>query len=148
MILLSLEEVSLPYALLVDDDVALRTENRAVLERDGWEVDDVDECGAALASMRHRRPDVVLLMLQSPRVRALRLLQEMLIDDHLRSIPRVVISGGSDPVERRFALKLGGAAWLSSPVTPQRLLAAAWDHHSDQTVALGASSEEPAQPQP
>jgi CheY-like chemotaxis protein len=121
----------LPYALLVDDNAAVRARHRATLELDGWDVEDADECDSALDCMRRKRPDVVLLALQSPRARGLHLLQEMLVDDELRGIPRVVISGGSDPVERRFALKLGAAAWLSSPVTPSRLLAAAWDHHSD-----------------
>lgn len=133
----------MPYALLVDDDTPARAEHRLTLEQDGWEVDDADECSAALETMRCRRPDVVLLALHSPRVRGLHLLQEMLIDDDLRPIPRVVISGTSDPVERRFALGLGAAAWLSAPVTPLRLLAAAWDHHSD---ASATDSEERVPP--
>lgn len=135
MIYLS-EEVFLPYALLVDDNSPARAEHCVTLERDGWQVDCADDFDAALDSMRWRRPDVVLLALHSPRVRGLRLLQEMLVDGEIRSIPRVVISGGSDPVERRFALGLGAAAWLSSPVTAERLLAAAWDHHSDSTATI------------
>ena len=127
--------MSLPYALLVDDDPQVRLNHRATLELDGWRVDEVDDGGAALASMRTHRPDVVLLAWHPPRIGGLHLLQEMLVDDALRTIPRVVISGAADPVERRFALGLGAAAWLSSPVTPERLLAAAWDHHSDLTTA-------------
>lgn len=123
----------MPYALLVDADQPTRAEQRTMLERDGWDVDERDDADAALATMRSRRPDVVLIALHPPRLGGLHLLQEMLIDDHLRTIPRIVISGGADPVERQFALKLGAAAWLSSPVSEQRLLAATWDHHSDAT---------------
>lgn len=137
------EGSTLPYALLVDDNLAIRAGHRAILELDGWDVDEVDECDTALESMRDRRPDVVLLALQSPRARGLHLLQEMLVDDDLRWIPRVVISGGSDPVERRFALKLGAAAWLSSPVTPDRLLSAAWDHRSDANAGEGRQETVP-----
>lgn len=135
----------MPYALLVDDDTPVRSEHRMTLEHDGWDVDCADDCDAALDSMRWRRPDVVLLALHSARVRGLRLLQEMLVDDGLRPIPRVVVSGGSDPVERRFALGLGAAAWLSSPVTQPRLLAAAWDHHSDASAT--SDDEETVTPQ-
>ena len=121
----------LPYALLVDDLSTADPGHRAILEADGWQVDEVGEGSAALSSMRMRRPDVVILRLRSPRLEGLHLLQEMLLDLHLRAVPRVVISDGRDPVERRFALGLGAAAWLSSPVSPERLLAAAWDHLSD-----------------
>ncbi len=125
----------MPVVLLVDDNQPVRAAHRGILHSDGWEVTEVDGCEPALASMRDRRPDVVLLALHPFRVGGLHLLQEMLVDPELRSIPRVVISGGSDPVERRFALGLGAAAWLASPVTPHRLLAAAWDHHSDASAA-------------
>ena len=135
----------MPYALLVDDNTPIRAEHHATLEQDGWNVECADNCDAALERMRFRRPEVVLLALQPTRVRGLRLLQEMLVDDDLRSIPRVVISGGSDPVERRFALGLGAAAWLSSPVSPRRLLAAAWDHHSDATATVNDEETVPNQ---
>ena len=134
----------MPYALLVDDDNQIRDAHRATLEGDGWDVDCADNCDTAVETMRWKRPDVVLLGLHSPRVRGLRLLQDMLVSEDLRPIPRVVISGGSDPVERRFALGLGAAAWLSSPVTPRRLLAAAWDHRSDASVA--SDREHPVPP--
>lgn len=132
----------MPYALLVDDDVEQRAARRRILEADGWEVADVDDPGVALAAMRVRRPDVVLLglfdaLLSSPvasGAAGVHLLEEMLLDPHLRSVPRVVISSTGNPVERRFALGLGAAAWLSSPVTTERLLAAAWDHRSDATA--------------
>ena len=124
----------MPYALLVDDVSTAEVCHRAILERDGWQVDEAPDRAQALASMRQRRPDVVILGLRSPRLEGLQLLQEMLLDLHLRAVPRVVISDGADPVERRFALGLGAAAWLSSPVSPDRLLAAAWDHLSDVTA--------------
>ncbi len=127
----------LPYALLIDDDDARRAPRRQVLEKDGWEVGEVADALDALAWMRARRPDVVLLGLFADSGGGgggVHLLQEMLLDPHLRLVPRVVISDGGSPVERRFALGLGAAAWLSSPVSTERLLAAAWDHRSDTTV--------------
>ena len=126
----------MPYALLVDDDRPIRAQHRATLRSDGWEVAEYDDAASALAAMRDRRPDVVLLALHPPRSDGLHLLQEMLTDAELRAIPRVVISGGADAVERALALGLGGAAWLASPVTPERLLAAAWDHRSDVDVSV------------
>lgn len=124
----------MPYALLVDEERTSRAEHRSTLECDGWEVDEAADAPGALHAMRDRRPDVVLLRFRPPRMDGMHLLQEMLVDPELRRVPRVVISGGADPVERRFALGLGAAAWLSSPVSPTRLLHAAWDHHSDATV--------------
>lgn len=111
-----------------------------MLEQDGWEVGEVCDAQAALASMRARRPDVVLLGLFGDAAGAgggVHLLQEMVLDPRLRAVPRVVISDGGSPVERRFALGLGAAAWLASPVSTERLLAAAWDHRSDTTVDDG-----------
>lgn len=134
----------MPYALLVDGDRATRANYRVTLELDGWDVDEHDNGVTAIAAMRDHRPDVVLLALHPPHVGGLRLLQEMLLDDGLREIPRVVVSRIPDAVERTFALGLGAAAWLSAPISPQRLLAAAWDHHSD--VDRSTDDAEPVPP--
>lgn len=124
----------MPYALLVDVDGAVRAARRSILESDGWEVEEAIDATVALAAMRIRPPDVVLLGLFGDAASGgIHLLQEMLLDPSLRLVPRVVISDGGSAVERRFALGLGAAAWLSSPVSPERLLAAAWDHRSDVT---------------
>ncbi len=104
-----------------------------VLESDGWQVDEAADGETAVANMRVSPPDVVIISWHPPRMGGLHLLQTLLVDDDLRVVPRVVISSGDDPVERRFTLGLNAAAWLSAPVSERRLLAAVWDHHSDTT---------------
>ena len=123
----------MPRALLVDDDGEVRACQREVLQADGWDVLERADADEAIVCMRECKPDVVLLALHPPRMAA----APPPGDGgrrSLRAIPRVVVSGGADPVERRFALGLGAAAWLSSPVDAARLLAAAWDHRSDASV--------------
>lgn len=124
----------MPYALLIDDDTDALATRRAVLAGDGWDVEIASPGHVALASMRVRRPDVVLLGSFGEGGQGMAILQDMLLDPLLRTVPRVVISASDSAVARRFALGLGAAAWLSSPVTSDRLLAAAWDHHSDETA--------------
>lgn len=137
----------MPYALLVDDEIDRRASRRQILLEGGWQVDDVGDVAIALAAMRVRTPDVVLLGLferapaHAVRRGVVRLLEEMLFDPLLRSVPRVVISEGDRPVERSIALGLGAAAWLSAPVTPGRLLAAAWDHLSDSPRVTDVRSD-------
>lgn len=127
----------MPYALLIDDEIERRAFHHRILLDGGWQVDDVGDVAVALAAMRVRVPDIVLLgLFERAPVRGhargvIQLLEEMLLDPWLRAVPRIVISAGERPVERSFALGLGAAAWLSAPVSPRRLLAAAWDHLSD-----------------
>lgn len=123
--------LSVPRALLIEPDGQLRGQFRATLELDGWDVAEAACTHGGLQSMQYLRPEVVVLVLARPAVDGFQLLQTMMRDRRLRDVHRVVISDGGDPVERRFALGLGAAAWLAKPVSPQRLLAAAWDHRSD-----------------
>lgn len=124
-----------PRVLLIEPDRDLREQFRATLELGGWEVAEASCTQAGLQSMQYALPEVVVLTLARPAVDGFQLLQTMMRDERLRRVHRVVISDGGDAVERRFALGLGAAAWLAKPVSPERLLAAAWDHRSDSQAA-------------
>lgn len=132
---MSSEGAPAPRVLLIEPDRALREQFRATLELDGWEVAEASCTHAGLQSMQYFVPEVVILTLTRPSVDGFHLLQTMMRDHRLRDVHRVVVSDGGDPVERRFALGLGAAAWLAKPVSPRRLLAAAWDHRSDTQAA-------------
>ncbi len=121
----------MPTALVVEDDPSVRSFICLTLELDGWVAVESGDGGEALRLLAQAQPDIVLTDMMMPGVSGLGLLQAMAVDPVLRDVPRVVVSAKDDPVERRLALDLGAVAWLHKPVTPERLLAAAWDHHSD-----------------
>ena len=52
--------------LLIDDDVTIRMDTRAMLERDGWTVSEAGNGREALELARGQRPDAVLLDLNMP----------------------------------------------------------------------------------
>lgn len=121
----------MPIALVVDDEESVRRLFVATLELDGWVAAEAVDGADAIRVLQTVVPDIVLVDMMMPNVDGMGVLQAMAEDPRLAAVPRVVVSAKEDPMLRRFALQLGAVAWLVKPVTPERLLAAAWDHHSD-----------------
>jgi cyclic di-GMP phosphodiesterase len=106
--------------LLVDDDPALRTLLRTTLAGTDVEVEEADGSEAALAIVRRRVPDVVLLDVAMPGMDGLELCPRLKSAAATAELP-VVLLTGSDVGERQ-AGEAGADAYLRKPFSPLELL--------------------------
>jgi CheY-like chemotaxis protein len=69
-----------------------------------------------LASIRHRRPDLVLLDMQLPDISGLELLRHLKQLPDVTDIPVIVVSADANPVHMEQALTLGAQHYVTKPV--------------------------------
>lgn len=82
----------------------------------------VTDSREAIAVMRRRRPDIILLDVMMPGISGLDLLRMIREDDRGRSIPVVVLSAATDRSTRVQALDLGANDFLGKPIDPSELV--------------------------
>ncbi len=112
--------------LVVDDDADFREITRAVLQQAGYQVETAANGDQALAAMRGRPPDLVVLdVMMSSVLDGLDLSDRMQADAQLKKIPVIMVSAiatsdyaGMFPTDAYVAID----AWISKPIAPQALL--------------------------
>jgi CheY-like chemotaxis protein len=109
--------------LIVDDDPDIRASFRAVLEKEGYAVDDAEHGRAALDLLERgdHRPSVIVCDLDMPVMDGWKLRQELYANPRLARIPVIIASTISAGVARVRA-RLAAAAYLCKPVDVQELL--------------------------
>ena len=106
--------------LIVEDDQSLRVVIRMVLEREGYDVLEARDGGAALELMDGGRPDVIVADLRMPVMDGAELMGRLRSRPTTASIPIVLLSGlVPDPVVSSLA-----DAVVIKPFEPADLLAA------------------------
>jgi DNA-binding response OmpR family regulator len=105
---------SLPRALVVEDDEALRLLSRVNLELDGFEVDEASTVEETEAAVRAHRPDVVLLDVHLGGQETHSLLARLRAD----GIPVALVTGAADASRHRD----DADDLLMKPFSPQHLV--------------------------
>jgi DNA-binding response OmpR family regulator len=113
-------------AVVVEDDYDMRRLERTVLEKGGYEVDDVADPDALFATLANGpAPDVILLDLTlSGPVSGWHILRQLHADAGLSQIPVVIVSGRDDDQFREAANALGVCDYVTKPYRPTDLLRA------------------------
>ena len=109
--------------LVVDDDPLNRSILRRGLERAGHGVSTAEDGVEALAAMRARELDVVLLDIVMPRMDGFQVLEAMKADPVLRDIPVVMISAVDDHDSVIRCIEAGADDHLPKPFNPVLLRA-------------------------
>lgn len=110
--------------LVVDDNHDNLLLARLFLQHGDHLVETVDTGRGALARLRERRFDVVLLDLRMPDMDGRTVLKELTADAALASTPVIVFSAHADPSIAAEMHDLGCSAFLTKPFTLEELLAA------------------------
>lgn len=109
--------------LVVDDDPISRRLLAANLQRQGYTVQTAEDGQRALNLLRAQAFDVVLLDLVMPKLDGYQVLERMKVDDALRHIPIIVISGTEDVSNVVRCIEMGAADYLTKPFDPVLLRA-------------------------
>jgi len=86
------EPPSKPLILVVDDNEVIRSLVKTILASQGMEIDSASDGDEALAYLRRRRPDVLLLDVGMPRVDGLEVLRQVRADPALHDLRVVMLT--------------------------------------------------------
>ena len=110
------------HLLLVDDDAGLRALLRTTFEQVDIEVDEAASALAAIAAIRARRPEAIVLDVRMPGMGGLELCRRLKDNPETASTAVVLLTGsdGGSPEEAEAA---GADALMRKPFSPLELLA-------------------------
>ncbi len=106
--------------LVVDDEPKIATLARDYLEHAGFAVLTAGDGPSALATIRQRRPDLVVLDLGLPGLDGLDVTREL---RRSSTIPIVMLTARDDELDKLLGLELGADDYLTKPFSPRELVA-------------------------
>ena len=110
------------YVVLAEDDRFLRRACETALKQRGFEVRVAVDGEEALALVRERIPDLLLLDLLMPKQDGLAVLAALKADEATSRIPVVILSNSSKELEMRQASTLGAVDyWIKSNLSLQEI---------------------------
>lgn len=109
--------------LLIDDEPAIQTLVRLVMEADGWQVLVASEGARGLTLAREEQPDVILLDVALPDVSGLEICRQLKADPATSSVPVAMLTAMAQETDRRAAMALGADDYVTKPWRPVALIA-------------------------
>ena len=108
---------------IVDDEPGNVAVVRKHLQRAGYSrFTPTTDSAEAVPLIRERRPDLVLLDINMPRVSGLDILHVMAMDPELAKTPVLIMTGSGDAEMKRICLELGAVDFLTKPLQPLDLI--------------------------
>lgn len=107
--------------LVVDDEPPIRRFLRTSLSAQGYEVVEAEDGAGALAEVRRRAPDLLVLDLGLPGVDGLEVIRRLRGDG--ATLPIIVLSSRADEAGKVEALDLGADDYVTKPFGMDELLA-------------------------
>ena len=108
--------------LVVDDSVTVRKVTSRLLERRGFEVMLAKDGVEAVSQLQERRPDVMLLDIEMPRMDGFEVARQVREDARLAALPIIMISSRSGTKHQERARELGVDRFLGKPFQENELL--------------------------
>ncbi len=106
--------------LIVDDDPHIREVLTFALGKAGMETREAGDGEAALAEIEARRPDLVVLDINMPRIDGLEVCRRLRASGDL---PILFLSSRDDEVDRVVGLEMGGDDYVVKPFSPREVVA-------------------------
>src|SRR6202162_1628961 len=115
-----------PPLILVVDDVPDNVEILQLrLERQGYDIVTASDGEAALAMIRDKLPDLVLLDIMMPKLDGIATVKALKADTALPFIPVILVTARADAKDVVAGLEAGGDDYLTKPVDQAALIARA-----------------------
>jgi CheY-like chemotaxis protein len=113
--------MSSPYVLLVEDNETNQMLTMAVLQRDGYRVEAAATADEALAMIRARKPDLILMDVQLPGKDGLTFTRGLKGNPDTASIPVVAMTAHAMIGDEAQALAAGCAGYIAKPIDTRTL---------------------------
>jgi DNA-binding response OmpR family regulator len=112
-----------PLILVVEDEADIREVVLYNLKREGYEAIGCETGTQALAAIKMKRPDLVILDLMIPELDGLTVCQQVRADPEVSSTPIVIVSAKEEESDVVIGLGLGADDYVSKPFRPKELMA-------------------------
>jgi DNA-binding response OmpR family regulator len=107
--------------VVADDEDDILELVTTIIERAGHRVVPVRDGAAALAAVRERRPDLVVLDISMPKVDGLEVLRLLRSDDETSELPVLLLSARAQEDDVRLGFATGASAYVKKPFSPGEL---------------------------
>jgi two-component system sensor histidine kinase/response regulator len=101
--------------LIVDDEMSLRLNLRALLEDLGYRVEEAGDGPGALAACARRKPDLVLLDIRMPGMDGFEVCARLRGDPAFDATPIIFLSGLLEAQDKARAFQCGGVDYVTKP---------------------------------
>ncbi|MDO5691444.1 MAG: response regulator [Pseudomonadota bacterium] len=128
----------LPSVLIVDDALSVRNSLQQLVEDAGFRAETARDGLEAINALRAFRPDIVLTDLEMPNMNGVELTAHIRANDHMKSMPVIMITSRSQDKHRRLAETAGVDTYITKPYSESELL-----HTIRQAVATPAAGMNP-----
>ncbi len=108
--------------LVVEDDHLNMKLMRSLLGLGGYEIYEATEAETALRMAAEHRPDLILMDIQLPGMDGLTATRKIKVDDDLRHIPVVALSGFNDRKDKDKATEAGCDGYITKPIDVKTFL--------------------------
>jgi phosphoribosyl 1,2-cyclic phosphodiesterase len=106
--------------LIIDDDPNIHLLAEAALAKD-YDVLSAEDGNEGLSEMRRKRPDMIVLDLNMPRMGGMEVLENLKLDSSLSDIPVLVLTVSGNESSTRAAFGAGATDFLTKPFTIPQL---------------------------
>ncbi len=108
--------------MIVDDSVTVRKVTSRLLERNGMQVMTAKDGVDAITQLQERRPDIMLLDIEMPRMDGFEVANLVRHDSKLRDLPIIMITSRTGEKHRERAMAIGVNDYLGKPYQETVLL--------------------------
>ena len=109
--------------LLVEDEPNIIEAIRFILSRDGWHVDIHSNGETAVAAVRDRAPDVLVLDVMLPGRSGYDILADLRADAATAKLPVLMLTARGQKADRDMAMRAGADRFMTKPFANEEVLA-------------------------
>jgi len=113
---------SRPYILVVEDNKITAKLMRRYLEANGFEAEEVYDGLQALARIKERKPDAILMDVMMPKLDGFGTVQAIRTDAATKDIPVAIITALNDTATQVRAVECGADDFLTKPIEEKLII--------------------------
>jgi phosphoribosyl 1,2-cyclic phosphodiesterase len=117
---------------IIDDDESMLELQSALLAEAGHEVLSSSQSGGALEQIKASKPDCVITDIMMPEIDGIQILKQIRDDENMADMKVIIVSSKSFEFDRRQAMKLGAAGFITKPINPETYISQVDSAFSDQ----------------
>jgi len=114
-----------PRVLIVEDDHDIADLVAHYLTKAGFGTDILTSGREALAAVKERRPDLLILDLMLPQLDGLEICRILRADERTAAVPIIMLTARGDESDRIVGLEVGADDYMPKPFSPNELVARA-----------------------
>lgn len=108
--------------LIAEDEANIVESLTFILGRAGFDVSTVADGEAALRSLRHDAPDLLILDVMMPRLNGFEVLKKIRADARLQRLPVIVLTAKTQARDREAALAVGADTYMTKPYSNREIV--------------------------